>query len=124
MPFGWHHVRVIASLLYKVAWRLLSLPGVLLRREIVKDAGLLVLRRENAVLRRRLADPVCYEPADRVRLAALSAVIPRQRWRDVFPVAPGTFPAWHRRLIAARWDYSARRVRTGRPPTPGRRLRA
>jgi len=24
---------------------------------------------------------------------------------------------WHRRFIAAKWDYSARRTRTGRPPT-------
>ncbi|GAB2969035.1 hypothetical protein GCM10027184_17590 [Saccharothrix stipae] len=48
--------------------------------------------------------------------AALSGLVDRQRWREVFPVTPGTLLAWHRRLMARKWDYSARR-RTGRPPT-------
>jgi hypothetical protein len=95
---------------------LLSVPSVLLRGEAAKDAELLVLRHENAVLRRQLAGPVRYEPADRFWFAALSALISRRRWREVFPVTPGTLLAWHRRFIAAKWDYSARR-RTGRPPT-------
>ncbi|MFD0229661.1 integrase, partial [Streptomyces hirsutus] len=42
------------SLLYKVARRLLSVPSVLLRRDTAKDAELLVLRHENAVLRRQI----------------------------------------------------------------------
>jgi transposase InsO family protein len=78
---------------------------------------LLVLRHENAVLRRRLRGPVRYEPADRFWLAAVSNPIPRHRWREVFPATPGTLLAWHRRFIAARWDYSAQRARAGRPPT-------
>ncbi|MET8418144.1 hypothetical protein ABZV41_21180 [Streptomyces sp. NPDC005098] len=41
---------MIISMLYKVARRLLSVPGVLLRRDTDKEAELLVLRRENAVL--------------------------------------------------------------------------
>ena len=94
------------SLLYKVARRLLSVPGVLLRRDTAKDAELLVLRHENAVLRRQLAGPVRYEPEDRFWLTALSALIPRRRWREVFPVAPGTLLAWHRRLITTRWESS------------------
>jgi putative transposase len=46
-----------------------------------------------------------------------------RRWyRDaaggcVFPVTPGTLLAWHRRLIAKKWDYSVRRGRSGRPAT-------
>ncbi|MFC5853554.1 integrase core domain-containing protein [Streptomyces chlorus] len=108
---------MIVSLLYKVARRLLSVPSVLLRRETTKDAELLVPRHENAVLRRQLAGPVRYEPADRFWFAALSALIPRRRRREVFPVTPATLPAWHRRCIAATWDYTARR-RTERPPTP------
>lgn len=108
---------VILSMLYKVTRRLLSVPGVLLRRNTAKDAELLVLRHENAVLHRQISGPVRYEPADRFWLAALSGLIPRRRWREVFPVTPGTLPAWHRRFIAAKWDYSARRARTGRPPT-------
>ncbi|WP_306750343.1 integrase core domain-containing protein [Saccharothrix yanglingensis] len=89
---------------------------MLLRSEAAKDAELLVLRHENAVLRRQLAGQVRYEPADRFWFAALSGLVDRRRWREVFPVTPGTLLAWHRRLIARQWDYSARR-RTGRPPT-------
>lgn len=68
------------------------------------------------MLRRQLARPVRYEPADRFWLAVLSSLIPRRRWHEVFAVTPGTLLAWHRRFIAAKWDYSARRARTGRLP--------
>ncbi|MER5689356.1 hypothetical protein [Streptomyces sp. NPDC002205] len=76
---------------------------------------MLVLRHESAVLCRQLAGPVRYEPADRFWLAVLSSLIPRCRWHEVFAGAPGALLAWHRRFIAARWDYGARRARTGRP---------
>ncbi|MGW3676408.1 hypothetical protein ACWD8C_36065, partial [Streptomyces sp. NPDC005166] len=87
---------MIISMLYKVARRLLSVPGVLLRRDTDKEAELLVLRHENhenAVLRRQLARPVRYEPADRFWLAVLSSLIPRRRWHEVFAVTPGTLLA-------------------------------
>ncbi|GAA2472597.1 hypothetical protein GCM10010388_76610 [Streptomyces mauvecolor] len=108
---------MIVSLLYQVARKLLSVPAMLLRRDSAKDAELLVLRHENAVLRRQLTAPVRYEPADRPWFAALSSLIPRSRWAKVFPVTPGTLLAWHRRLIARKWDYSKRRGRPGRPRT-------
>ncbi len=81
------------------------------------EAEVLVLRHENAVLRRQLTSPVRYEPADRFWFSALSSLIPRQRWARAFPVTPGTLLAWHRKLIARKWDYSARRTRIGRPPS-------
>jgi transposase len=96
---------------------LLSVPAVVLRRDSAKDAELLVLRHENAVLRRQITRPVRYEPADRFWFAALSSLIPRPRWPTVFPVTPATVLAWHRRFIAAKWDYSARRRSSGRPTT-------
>ncbi|MDH6580533.1 integrase [Kitasatospora sp. MAP5-34] len=108
---------MIVSLRYKVARKLLSVPGMLLRRDSARDAELLVLRHESAVLRRQIVGPVRCEPADRFWLAALSSLVPRHRWRAVFQVMPGTLMAWHRGFIAARWDYGARRTRTGRPPT-------
>ncbi|MEV5008476.1 integrase [Streptomyces sp. NPDC055692] len=107
---------MIISLLYRVTRALLSVPAVLLCRDTAKDAELLVLRHENAVLRRQLAVPVRYEPADRFWLAALSSLIPRRRWSCAFPVTPGTLLAWHHRPSAKKWDYADRR-RTGHPPT-------
>jgi len=89
---------------------------VLARREVSKDAELLVLRHENAVLRRQISR-VRYQPADRLWLAALSRRIPRCRWGDVFAVTPATLLTWHRRLVTRKWDYAGRR-RPGRPSTP------
>jgi transposase len=108
---------MIISLLYRTTRALLSVPAILLRRDTGRDAELLVLRHQNAVLRRQVNGPVRYEPADRFWLAALSSLLPRRRWRSVFLVTPGTLLSWHRRLIARKWDYTARRRRTGRPPT-------
>jgi putative transposase len=52
-------------------------------------AEVLVLRHQNAVLRRQITR-VRYEPADRTWFAALSALVPRARWAEVFPVTPAT----------------------------------
>jgi putative transposase len=76
-----------------------------------------MLRHENTVLRRQLKTPVRYEPANRFWFSALSSLIPRHRWANIFPVTPGTLLAWHRKLIVKKWDYSTRRRPTGRPPT-------
>ncbi|RFC70913.1 hypothetical protein DXZ75_27210 [Streptomyces sp. AcE210] len=64
--------------MYAVTRRLLSLPAFLLRRDVTKDAELLVLRHENAVLRQHVPR-LRHEPADRLRFAALSHLIPRRR---------------------------------------------
>ncbi|WP_246144531.1 hypothetical protein [Actinacidiphila oryziradicis] len=80
---------MIPSTVYAVTRRLLSLPALLLRREVSKDAELLVLRHENAVLRRHVPR-VRYEPADRLWFAALSHLIPRRRWAQVVPVTTAT----------------------------------
>jgi hypothetical protein len=89
------------------------------RGDQAKAAVLLVLRHENAVLRRH-AGRVRYEPADRVWFSALARLIPRRRWTEVFPVTPATLLAWHRRLAAKKYDTSKRR-KPGRPPTGLRR---
>jgi hypothetical protein len=64
---------------------LLGCVLVTARRDASKDAELLVRRHENAVLRRRVSR-VRYQPVGRLWLAALSRVIPRQRWGEVFAV--------------------------------------
>ena len=65
---------MIFSVVYLLACRLLGCLMVLARREASKDAGLLVLRHENAVLRRQI-NRVRYQSADRLWLAALSRLI-------------------------------------------------
>ena len=65
-------------------------------------AEVLILRHENAVLRRQI-NRVRYEPADRAWFAALSSLVPRVRWAEVFPVTSATVLAWHRRLIAGKY---------------------
>ena len=84
--------RVLLKIVYLLVRRLLSLAVLVFRGDRAKDAQLLVLRHENAVLRRHVGR-VRYEPADRVWLAALARLIPRTRWSDVFPVTPATLLA-------------------------------
>ena len=106
---------MVFSVVYLLARCLLGCLMVLARRGVSKDTELLVLRHQNAVLRRQIGR-VRYQPADRLWLAALSRLIPKRRWGEVFAVTPATLLAWHRRLVARKWDYANRR-RPGRPST-------
>jgi hypothetical protein len=92
---------VIISVVYLIVRCLLDCLIVLTRHKVSEDAGLLVLRHENTVLRRQIGR-VRYQPGDRLWLAALSRLVPRRRWGEVFAVAPATLLAWHRRLVARR----------------------
>ena len=105
---------MIFSVAYLLVRCLLGCLMVLARREVSKDAELLVLRHDNAVLRRQVGR-VRYQPGDRLWLTALSRLVPRYRWGEVFAVTPATLFTWHRRLAARKWDYTSRR-RSGRPP--------
>ena len=116
----WLACRVLLKIVYLLTCRVLSLAVLVFRGDLAKDAELLVLRHENAVLRRHVGR-VRYEPADRAWFTALARLIPRRRWAEVFPVTPATLLAWHRRLAAKKYDTSKRR-KPGRPPTsPGHR---
>jgi putative transposase len=74
---------VIISVLYLLVRCLLGCLTVLTRHRVSEEAELLVLRHENAVLRRQIGR-VRYKPADRLWLAALSRLVPRRRWGEVF----------------------------------------
>jgi putative transposase len=105
---------VLLKIVYVLTCRVLGLVVVLVRGDQAIVAEVLVLRHENAVLRRQ-AGRVRYEPADRAWFAALAWIVSRRRWSEVFPVTPATLLAWHRRLAAKKYDTSGRR-RPGRPP--------
>jgi putative transposase len=107
---------VLLSLIYRLVRCLLGLLVVLARSDLSKDAELLVLRHENQVLRRQLSGRLRWDHADRLWLAALSRLVSRHRWTEVFPVTPATILRWHRDLVARKWDYTSRR-RPGRPST-------
>src|ERR1039458_756028 len=92
---------------------LFGLVVLVFRGDQAKDAELLVIRHENAVLR-RTAGRIRYEPADGAWFAALAPFIPRRRWARIFPVTPATLLAWHRRPAARQYGTSTRR-RPGRP---------
>ena len=106
--------RVLLKIMYLLTCRVFGLAVLVFRGDLAKDAELLVLRHENVVLRRQ-AGRARYEPADRAWFAALARLVPRRRWTEVFPVTPATLLAWHRRLVAKKYDTSKRR-KPGRPP--------
>ncbi len=99
-------------LLYLITIRVFGWLVLLGCGQASKDAEIMILRHEIAVLRRQVAQP---KPdwADRAILAALARHLPAAlRARRL--VTPGTLLAWHRRLITRKWTYPNR---PGRPRT-------
>jgi len=103
---------VALRLLYLILRTAVGWLGLLTRSGASKDAEILVLRHQLAVLRRQVARP---RPswADRALQAALSRLVPRSRWPRLF-VTPETVLRWHRDMIRRRWTVPRR---GGRPPT-------
>jgi hypothetical protein len=80
--------RVLLKIAYLLVRRILGLAVLMLRGQGGKEAELLVLQHENAVLRRHVGR-IRYEPTHRVWFAALAPLLPRRRWTEIFPVTPG-----------------------------------
>jgi putative transposase len=68
---GWDHHLVVISVVYLLVRCLLGCVTVLSRGHASKNAEVLALRHEKAVLRRQVGR-VRYEPGDRLWLATLS----------------------------------------------------
>jgi putative transposase len=92
--------------------RMLSWLALLTRSDTAKDAEILILRHEVAVLRRTNPRPTLTW-IDRAALSTLSRLLPTPLRRRRL-VSPRTLLRWHHRLVARRWTYPHRRP--GRPP--------
>jgi hypothetical protein len=104
---------VCVALAYRLLVTVLSWLALLARSSSSKNAEILALRHEVAVLRRANPRPRM-SWTDRAMLAALTRIMPKGlRARRI--VTPGTLLRWHRRLVAAKWRQPGP---PGRPPVP------
>jgi putative transposase len=104
---------VLIRLVYFFMVRVLVWLALLARSDAAKDAEILVLRHEVAILRRQATRP---KPdwADRAVLAALARLLPGHvRLHRI--VTPRTLLAWHRRLARKKWTHAST---PGRPAGP------
>ena len=102
---------MVVSLLYRLLVTMVSWLALATRSSASKDAEILVLRHEVAVLRRANPRPKLGWP-DRAVLAALARILPK-RLRAHRIVTPGTLLRWHKRLVTKKWTQPKA---PGRPP--------
>ncbi len=100
----------MSRLLYRF---LAQLAGLAVRSRRWKDLQIIVLRHENAVLRRQVGRPSLNDD-DRSLLGAIAAALPKAL-RQGWIVTPETLLRWHRKRIAKHWTQPQTR-RAGRPP--------
>ncbi|WP_345043183.1 helix-turn-helix domain-containing protein [Streptomyces sannanensis] len=98
-------------MIYLLATRIFTWLALLCRSSAAKNAEILILRHEVAVLRRQVDAPKPTWP-DRALFAALARLLPRIL-RDHRIVSPRTLLAWHQHLVKQKWTQPRS---PGRPP--------
>ena len=87
-------------------------------RSAWKDAEILLLRHQLAVLQRQTSARPRLTWTDRALFAALHTLIPRSRHDSLHLfITPGTILRWHRDIVRRRWAAKSKVKRPGRPPT-------
>jgi putative transposase len=107
---------VAVRLLYLILRQVMAWLGLLARNSRSKNAEILVLRHEVAVLRRQVRRPRL-SWADRAVFAALTRLLNQAAHLQRI-VTPATVLRWHRDLVTQRWAQPRRRRTGGRSTAP------
>ena len=100
---------------YLVVLRVFGWLALLARSDRAKDAEILILRDQVAVLQRQVKTPQL-SGADRAVLAALARLLTRgERGQLPLIICPRTLLRWHARLVRRHWTHPRRSA--GRPRT-------
>ena len=109
-------------LAYLAVLRVFGWLALLARSDRAKDAEILLLRHQVAVLQRQPRTPAP-SWADRAILSALARLLPGGHVRELrLIVSPRALLRWHADLVRRRWAYPRRTVGRPRAPQPLRAL--
>jgi hypothetical protein len=93
---------------YLAVLRVFGWLALLARSNRAKDAEILILRHQVAVLQRRVKTPRL-SWADRAVLAAKARLLPAGHLRQLRPIiSPRTLLRWHASLVRQHWAYPRR----------------
>ncbi|MGI9610899.1 MAG: helix-turn-helix domain-containing protein [Acidimicrobiia bacterium] len=102
--------------MFRILYRFLtSLARLAVRSGRSEDLEIIVLRHENALLRRQVGRPALSD-TDRTLLGSIAAALPKAMRRG-WIVTPETLLRWHRKRIAKHWTQPPQQRQQGRPPT-------